>query len=131
MIEFVLETPQTGPMGDERRLSLRLDGGRIRVENLLAPPEARLQVDRPTYGYEPHLMGELAHLHVLLTQSLRELRRLAVIRHVRLAQGGGEVHSGYHCEACAAECGPGVDLEHEAGCLLQRLEPLRPWEPKK
>lgn len=50
---------------------------------------------------------------------LREaLARIAVVEHVRLAEGGGTVPNGLSCKLCRAECGPNAPLVHNNDCLI-------------
>lgn len=55
---------------------------------------------------------------------LREaLRKVAIVSHHRMAEGGGTVPSGFSCEICDAECDQGQPLIHVGDCPLTVLNP--------
>jgi hypothetical protein len=46
----------------------------------------------------------------------------AIFQHVRMAEGGGTVPSGYSCEHCDVECGGTLqELRHRSDCPLSFL----------
>lgn len=69
------------------------------------------------------LMAENAELAKRAEVRLDALRKLAILEHHRMTEGGGTVISGYSCEVCEAECGPRDHLIHVGDCPLTILNP--------
>lgn len=64
-----------------------------------------------------------------LCSSLREtvhaLRKVSIVSHHRMAEGGGTVPAGFSCEICGVECdGKLNELRHMSECPLYML-----WSP--
>lgn len=80
---------------------LRIEGGRddIAYHTVTILMDAALEIDRVRSA----------------------LVKVAVVHHVRMAQNGGTVPSGYSCEICDANCDHGEQLQHRTDCPLSVL----------
>lgn len=75
----------------------------------------------PEFGWRK--MAEPPPIQVEAAEEIDRLRsalnKVAVVRHVRMAEGGGTVPSGYSCEICEVECGGKLaELRHMSNCPL-------------
>lgn len=57
-----------------------------------------------------------------------ELRRFAVVEHVRLAVGGGTVPNGWSCKLCRTEGSQGEAVKHTDNCLLNNPVEQIAWD---
>ena len=70
-------------------------------------------------------MTRVQHLERKVRLLTAALRKLALVRHVRLASGGGTVPNGWSCRLCGASCDLGYKLRHADNCLLRDVPQRR------
>lgn len=69
------------------------------------------------------LTDEIAGLRFRNSALTDALRKAAVFRRYRPAEGGGTVFMGAGCEICDAECGSEQQIVHVGDCPLTVLNP--------